>query len=302
MKENLKVVCVQAETYSVYEKERNIQYHVDKILSLKDEHPDLVVFPELSISGYIRESNPENRRDYWNLGAEPVPGPATNRIIEAAKEVGCYVIFGIAERTPATMVPYNSAVLVGPEGFVGVARKIHLPLIEKDYFIQGTQPKVYNTSIGKIGMIICYELFFPESSRMIAINGAEICVFIGFVAVRDAKETAEGKGGGVGIGEEKQYLFNTAPRIRALENQMCFVACTAGGKHDMGGNTGLWQRAGHSKIINNFGDIIAESNLDSEDLVIGTLKASDLRLGRAAYPMLKDRRPWMYGCFLKKDL
>ena len=151
-------------------------------------------------------------------------------------------------------------------------------------------------------MIICYELFFPESSRMIAINGAEICVFIGFVAVRDAKETAEGKGGGVGIGEEKQYLFNTAPRIRALENQMCFVACTAGGKHDMGGNTGLWQRAGHSKIINNFGDIIAESNLDSEDLVIGTLKASDLRLGRAAYPMLKDRRPWMYGCFLKKDL
>ena len=58
MKENLKVVCVQAETYSVYEKERNIQYHVDKILSLKDEHPDLVVFPELSISGYIRDPPP----------------------------------------------------------------------------------------------------------------------------------------------------------------------------------------------------------------------------------------------------
>ena len=59
MKENLKVVCVQAETYGVYDKEKNIQYHVDKILSLKDEKPDLVVFPELSISGYIRESNPE---------------------------------------------------------------------------------------------------------------------------------------------------------------------------------------------------------------------------------------------------
>ena len=151
-------------------------------------------------------------------------------------------------------------------------------------------------------MIICYELFFPEPARMVAVKGAEICVFIGFVAVRDAKETAEGKGGGVGIGEEKQYLFNTAPRIRALENQVCFVACTAGGKHDMGGSTGLWQRAGHSKIINNFGDILAESQLDSEDLVIGTLKAADLRLGRAAYPMLKDRRPWMYGSLMNKDL
>ena len=302
MKENLKVVCVQAETYGVYDKEKNIQYHVDKILSLKDEKPDLVVFPEPSISGYIRESNPENRRDYWDYGAETVPGPATDRIIAAAREVGCYVIFGIAERTAATMVPYNSAVLVGPEGFIGVERKIHLPLIEKDYFLQGTEPQVFNTAIGKIGIIICYELFFPEPARMVAVKGAEICVFIGFVAVRDAKETAEGKGGGVGIGEEKQYLFNTAPRIRALENQVCFVACTAGGKHDMGGSTGLWQRAGHSKIINNFGDILAESQLDSEDLVIGTLKAADLRLGRAAYPMLKDRRPWMYGSLMNKDL
>lgn len=302
MKENLKVVCVQAETYGVYDKEKNIQYHVDKILSLKDEKPDLVVFPELSISGYIRESNPENRRDYWDYGAETVPGPATDRIIAAAREVGCYVIFGIAERTAATMAPYNSAVLVGPEGFIGVERKIHLPLIEKDYFLQGTEPQVFNTAIGKIGIIICYELFFPEPARMVAVKGAEICVFIGFVAVRDAKETAEGKGGGVGIGEEKQYLFNTAPRIRALENQVCFVACTAGGKHDMGGSTGLWQRAGHSKIINNLGDILAESQLDSEDLVIGTLKAADLRLGRAAYPMLKDRRPWMYGSLMNKDL
>ena len=302
MKENLKVVCVQAETYGVYDKEKNIQYHVDKILALKDEKPDLVVFPELSISGYIRESNPENRRDYWDYGAETVPGPATDRIIAAAREVGFYVIFGIAERTAATMVPYNSAVLVGPEGFIGVERKIHLPLIEKDYFLQGTEPQVFNTAIGKIGIIICYELFFPEPARMVAVKGAEICVFIGFVAVRDAKETAEGKGGGVGIGEEKQYLFNTAPRIRALENQVCFVACTAGGKHDMGGSTGLWQRAGHSKIINNFGDILAESQLDSEDLVIGTLKATDLRLGRAAYPMLKDRRPWMYGSLMNKDL
>ena len=68
------------------------------------------------------------------------------------------------------------------------------------------------------------------------------------------------------------------------------------------GSTGLWQRAGHSKIINNFGDILAESQLDSEDLVIGTLKAADLRLGRAAYPMLKDRRPWMYGSLMNKDL
>ena len=159
MKENLKVVCVQAETYGVYDKEKNIQYHVDKILSLKDEKPDLVVFPELSISGYIRESNPENRRDYWDYGAETVPGPATDRIIAAAREVGCYVIFGIAERTAATMVPYNSAVLVGPEGFIGVERKIHLPLIEKDYFLQGTEPQVFNTAIGKIGIIICYELF-----------------------------------------------------------------------------------------------------------------------------------------------
>lgn len=300
MKEKVKVVCVQADTAGVYEKEKNIQDHVAKILSLKEEKPDLVVFPELSISGYIRESNPANRVDYWKYGAETVPGPATNRIIEACREVGCYAIFGIAERTAATMVPYNSAVLVGPEGVVGVTRKVHLPLIEKDYFLQGTEPQVYDTAIGRIGIIICYEMFFPEPSRMMAVKGADICVWPGFVAVRDAEETAKGKGGGVGIGEEKQYLVNVGPRVRALENQMCFVVCTAGGKHDMGGETGLWQRAGHSKLIDNFGNILKESDNWEEDLVIGEFSAEQLKLGRAAYPMLKDRRPWMYDCLVQK--
>lgn len=301
MKENVKVVCVQANTCGVYEKEKNIQDHVDKILSLKDQHPDLVVFPELSISGYIRESNPANRVDYWEYGAETVPGPATNRIIAACKEVGCYAIFGIAERTAATMVPYNSAVLVGPEGLVGVNRKVHLPLIEKDYFLQGTEPQVYDTAIGRIGMIICYEMFFPEPTRIMAVKGADICAWIGFVAVRDAAETAKGKGGGVGIGEEKQYLVNVAPRVRALENQMCLAVCTAGGLHDMGGNTGWWQRAGHSKVIDNFGNIIAQSDNMNEDIIIGELSAEQLKLGRAAYPMLKDRRPWMYESLINKS-
>jgi len=294
MKKRIKVALVQAEPGLVTEKNDNLNYHVQKIIELKEEKPDLILFPELSVSGYIQESTPENRRTYWELGSEEVPGPSANRIIEAAHKVGSYVIFGIAERTSVPMLMYNSAVLVGPDGFIGVARKIHLPLLEKDYFITGTEPKVFNTRIGKIGIIICYELFFPEPTRILAIKGAEICAFIGFVAVRK-----NGKGGGVGIGEEKQLLFNMAPVINAIENQVHFLVCTAGGLHDMGPNMGKWQRAGHSKIIDNLGTIVAESKTTSEDLIIAELSNKRLLEGRIAYPMLKDRMPRMYRSLIK---
>lgn len=297
MKERVKVALVQMDSGLVMEKEKNVQNHINKIKELGKQEVDLILFPELSVSGYIQETTHENRRKYWELGAEDVPGPSTDRIQKAATDAGTHVIFGIAERSNIPMLSYNSAVLISPEGFVGVNRKIHLPLAEKDYFLQGTEPKVFQTRLGKIGTFICYEMMFPEPARMLAVLGAEILAFIGFVGLR----SKEGTGGGVGIGEEKNFLFNVAPRIRAIENQTHLLNCCGAGIHYMGERTGSWTRFGQSKIIDSLGNIVAESKSIEEDLVIGEITNEVLVKGRAAYPMLNDRVPFRYSTLTNSD-
>lgn len=298
MKEHVKVALVQMDSGPVTEKEKNVDYHVRKIEELGKQGIELILFPELSVSGYVQESTPEFRRIYWELGAEDIPGPSTDRILKAAKDAGVHVIFGIAERAKIAMLAYNSAVLLSPEGVIGINRKIHLPLLEKDYFLPGPAPKVFQTRLGKIGTLICYEMFFPESARMLAVQGAEIIAYIGFVALRGK----DGSGGGVGIGEEKNYAFKIGPRLRAFENQAHFLYCVGAGSHFMGDHVGYWTRAGQSKIVDSLGNIVAETESIAEDIVIGEITNDVLVRGRAAYPMLKDRMPHKYGSLMSDDL
>lgn len=297
MKDCVKVALVQMNSGPVTEKEHNVQYHIDKIEELGKQGIDLILFPELSVSGYVEDTTHEFRLKYWELGAEEVPGPSTERILKAAQDAGVHVIFGIAERSKIPLLSYNSAVLLSPEGFVGINRKIHLPLLEKDYFLSGTEPRVFDTRLGKIGTFICYEMMFPEPARMLAVLGAEILAFIGFVGLR----SKEGKGGGVGIGEEKNYLFNVAPRIRAIENQAHLLDCCGAGIHYMGEKGGSWARFGQSKIIDSLGNIVAETKSIEEDLVIGEITNEVLVKGRSAYPMLNDRIPYRYTSLVNSD-
>jgi predicted amidohydrolase len=135
------------------------------------EGAQLVVFPECAVSGYVFSSLEEALP-----AAELIPGPSTEKISDACRELNVHVVIGLLERDADKC--YNAAVLIGPEGVIGRHRKAHLPDVGVDVFVnQGDLPfTVYDTAVGRIGMAICWESCFPEHIRALVLQGAEIIV------------------------------------------------------------------------------------------------------------------------------
>lgn len=128
---------------------------------------DLLIFPELAVCGPITDATMAERV------AEPVPGPATGRLQEIAAEHGALIIVGMAERAEEKL--YNSAVLVSPDGVVGVYRKLHLTTEDKIWATPGDGGlPTFDTPVGRIGLLIGYDAIFPEAARSLAIEGADL--------------------------------------------------------------------------------------------------------------------------------
>lgn len=147
----------------------------EKVLRMAEEcagmGAKIVVFPELCTSGCMLESREETYR-----AAEPVPnGPTTQGLAEIAARRGIYIVAGLAELGEGGVSCYNSAVLVGPGGYMGKHRKLNLWDVDKLYFEPGDLGyQVFPTIYGKIGMLICYDMWFPENFRILAEMGADL--------------------------------------------------------------------------------------------------------------------------------
>ena len=126
----------------------------------KGEGAEVVCFPELSATGYFKTP------DIWEA-SEPVPGPATEALIGLAKELDLIVAAGVAEQDRG--VVYNTYVFVGPEGYLGKSRKIHIPPSEVRYWRGGGVPPVIDIGPAKVGVNICFDNWLPESSRLVAL-------------------------------------------------------------------------------------------------------------------------------------
>ncbi|MBD3189339.1 MAG: acyltransferase [Candidatus Heimdallarchaeota archaeon] len=136
----------------------------------KTADADLLVLPELCTTGYLFEKQVEVQEL-----AEVVPsGETTQRLMEVAEETNTFLVAGICEKGKNNKY-YNSAVLLGPKGFIDVYRKVHLFDKEKLFFSPGTNPfKIYDIGQAKIGILICFDWIFPEATRVLALKGAEI--------------------------------------------------------------------------------------------------------------------------------
>lgn len=183
----VRVACLQMEPV-VGEKDRNVKHSLEMIGKAADNGARLLVLPELCNSGYVFNS----REEAFAL-AEAIPeGPTTQAWMKVAKERGLYIVAGIAEREDDSL--YNSAVVVGPEGYIGTFRKVHLWNEENLYFEPGNLGfPVFNTPIGRIGTFICYDGWFPESYRLCALQGADIvCIPTNWVPIpgQDPKREA----------------------------------------------------------------------------------------------------------------
>jgi len=161
------IACVQFEPV-VGEPEANRSTSCRLIEEAAESGSDFIVLPELANSGYVFED-----RDEARSLAEPIPGGETaQRWKELAATHDVYIVGGYAERDGVDL--YNSAVLFGPDGYIGTHRKLHLWDKEKLWFEPGDEIQVFNTEIGRIGVQICYDQWFPELSRIQAAKGADL--------------------------------------------------------------------------------------------------------------------------------
>lgn len=273
MKEQLIVAAVQMKTKLLLP-EDNLDYMKNAIAKAKKEkNADLVVFPELSNCGYIKERNKIFGRQYWKC-AEKIPGLTTDGLKKQAQKSGLYVIVGIAEQhpeIPATL--YDTAVLISPNGeIIGHHRKLHMPGEEKHYFKTGSSIEVYKTEIGNIAMGICYDNQFPELARIFALKGAEILCMIWACKFTYYPNLLK-------------YLTAT----RAAENRLFAISCNR-----VGGEEATHHFCGSSCISDPVGNILAIAGRE-EEIISATLKADLLYEERAEQPVFSDRRPELYS-------
>lgn len=168
---DLVVACVQMEPH-VGSKHDNVAQCIRHIEAAAHRGASLVVLPELANSGYVF-----NDRDEAFALAEPLPeGETAQLLAETTQRLGIHVVMGIAERAGKQL--YNSAILTGPAGHIGVYRKLHLWNNEHRFFEPGDRGvPVFDTPLGRIAIAICYDGWFPETYRLAATQGADIvCV------------------------------------------------------------------------------------------------------------------------------
>jgi len=174
----VKVACIQMEPI-VGEKDRNLRRSIEKIEEAAREGAKLIVLPELCNSGYVFN----DRAEAFALAEEIPSGPSTQAWMEVAQKHDLYIVAGISERETERL--FNSAVIVGPNGYIGTYRKLHLWNEENLYYEPGNLGMpVFATPIGRIAVNICYDSWFPESFRLAALQGADIvCVPTNWVPI-----------------------------------------------------------------------------------------------------------------------
>jgi len=156
---------------------KDVEGNRARIVALAGEAADagagLIVFPEMATSGYVWTD-----REEISPYVEPIPGPTTNALVPVAKEKDCYVVIGLPEVDPTDNVYYNSAVLIGPEGVVGKYRKTHLFAADPRWAREGNDGfPVFETGIGRIGLLICMDAMYFEPARILALQDADVIAF-----------------------------------------------------------------------------------------------------------------------------
>jgi 5-aminopentanamidase len=272
MNEKIKVAGVQMDP-KIMANQENLK-NIEKSLSTAAENgARLIVFPECAIPGYVFSSRQE-AVPYM----ETIPGPAVDRLSSLCKKLDVYTVVGLLEKDGQKC--YNAAVLIGPDGLIGKYRKNHLPFLGIDRFLDlGDQPfRVYQTGIGTIGLHICYDCTFPESARVMTLQGADILVL--------PTNWPDGRGK-----VAKFIIF-----ARAYENKVNFIAV------DRVGSERGTQFIGLSKIINVWGDSLAEANGVDEQIIYAEVdmaeardKRTIIKPGEIELNFIAHRRPELYG-------
>ena len=178
MNDCVRIVAVTVESKPA-EVDGNLQLIDRSCRAAARDGADVVLFPELSLSGFLPNHPTKNHEDWLRVAirkvsrmAEPLDGDAVRGLVEISRRYDLFVSAGFVE--DGDNLRYNTQVVVGPDGLVGRWRKMHIPMFEAPFFDGGDPPVVAQTDVGRIGVNICFDVLMPESTRLLAVNRAEI--------------------------------------------------------------------------------------------------------------------------------
>lgn len=276
--DGLVIACIQMEPH-VGAKRDNVTRAIQHIETAAKNGASLVVLPELANTGYVFV----DRDEAFSL-AEALPDGETARIFaETARRLGIYIVAGIAERAGERL--YNSAIFTGPSGHIGVYRKLHLWNKERLFFEPGDfGVPVFDTPIGRIAIVICYDGWFPETYRLAAMQGADIvCVPTNWVPMSSHPD-------------DRPAMATTLTMAAAHSNGIA-IACA----NRIGTERGQ-AFIGQSVIVGGDGwPITGPASDDREEILYASIDLKRIRSSRALNALnhvLHDRRADVYDPML----
>ncbi|HEU5078358.1 MAG TPA: carbon-nitrogen hydrolase [Opitutaceae bacterium] len=233
--------------------------------------------------------------EYFKL-AEPIPGPSTKAFQEIAKKYNVVIIASLFEKR-ASGLYHNTAVIIDAGGaLLGTYRKMHIPddplFYEKFYFTPGDQGfRAWDTKFGRIGVLVCWDQWYPEGARLTALQGAEILFYPTAIGWHPSEKQK--------YGTNQHGAWETIQRSHAVANG-CYVAAVnrIGLETPIGGD-GLefW---GQSFVAGTSGQILAKASQDKEEILLADIELGDVDTTRTHWPFLRDRRIDAYGELTKR--
>src|SRR5881296_3636845 len=270
----------------------NLNTAVAKVAEAAAAGARLVCLPELFRSRYFAQHEDAASFDL----AEPVPGPSTEALAQAAQRAGVVVIAPVFERR-APGLYHNSAAVIDADGrLVGIYRKMHIPddpaYYEKFYFAPGDLGfRAFDTRVGRIGTLVCWDQWYPEGARLTALQGAHILFYPTAIGWHPRERQQHGA--------QQLDAWRTIQRSHAIANGL-FVAAVnrvgherpAEGGGDRADGIEFW---GSSFLADPFGVVVMEAPRDREAVLVAEVDLARIEEVRRSWPFLRDRRVDAYG-------
>ena len=276
------------------EPDQNLAHAKDMVREAAKKGANIVCLPELFLTQYFCQREDAALFDL----AEPIPGPTTNALAPLAKELNIVLIASLFEKR-ARGLYHNTAAMLDADGSVkGIYRKMHIPddplYYEKFYFTPGDLGfKAFDTNVGRIGTLVCWDQWYPEGARLTALQGAEILFYPTAIGWHPAEKQQ--------YGVAQHDAWRTIQRAHAIANGV-FVCVVNRVGHEDGNIRGNKAKEGlglefwgGSFVADPFGRILVEGSHDKEEVLIADIDLKLLEDTRRNWPFLRDRRIESYG-------
>lgn len=268
---------------------QNLEKAVAGIRDAAAKGAQIICLQELFTSLYFCDVE-----DYDNFKlAEPIPGPTTDRLAQVAKEEGVVLVASLFEKRAEGLYHNTTAVIDADGSYLGKYRKMHIPddpaYYEKFYFTPGDLGyRVFQTKFARIGVLICWDQWYPEAARLTALMGAEVLFYPTAIGWATSQDTA--------TNQEQFGAWETIQRSHAVANGVHVVSVNRTG-FEQDGAMQFW---GGSFVSNPFGRILAQASHEKEEVLVVDLDLAKTDSYRTHWPFLRDRRIDSYAEITKR--